>query len=84
MPFRIVKTRVDTEREAFMRRVNGSLYGRIELANGPGRLVLCLEAGLYQPIDPALYSPGKVAGLLAMANLGRRGGRGSLAPRPLE
>jgi len=76
--------RADTAREEFMRRVNASEYGRIELANGPARLALCLELGLYQPISPALYSAGRVARLLALANRGRRGGRGSLAPRPLE
>jgi len=81
---KILKTRAYTERQQFALRVNASEYGRIELANGPARLALCLELGLYQPISPALYSGARVARLLALANRGRRGGRGSLAPRPLE
>jgi hypothetical protein len=54
-----------------IRKIQESIYGQNENLDTKDRLKLCLQIGLYTPIDPKEYTRARVAAMLKIANIPR-------------
>jgi hypothetical protein len=64
---------MNNDRLDMNRRINASLYGMIDQTDGPQRLALCRQAGLYTVVSRAAYTTERIAAMLRQANARRAG-----------
>jgi hypothetical protein len=55
------------------KRIDASVYGRLEKAQGPERLKIARSLDLYQQIATTGYSPERIKAMLLIANRTRHG-----------